>query len=55
MDKALVNEAVVFAADHLAADAADPGEGAFNLPAAAVVTKFAIILRGRSDSSFQRP
>ena len=36
VDKALVDEAIVFVADLQAAEAADPRDGAFDLPAAAV-------------------
>ncbi len=51
VDKALVDEAVVFVSNHEAAKAAEPGDGAFDLPAAAVAPEFPAILRVRSDSA----
>ena len=51
VDKSLVDEAIVFVADHEAAEAAEPGDGAFDLPAAAVAPEFPAILRVRSYSA----
>jgi len=51
MDKALVNEAVMFMAYDQATEAADPGNGAFDFPAAAVAAKLAAILGGGSNAA----
>jgi len=51
VDETLVNEAVVFVSDHQSAEAADPGDGALDFPAAAVAAEFASVLSFWSDSA----
>ena len=51
MDKSLVDKAVVFVTNDESAEAADPGDGAFDLPAAAIATQFSTVLRVRSTAS----
>jgi hypothetical protein len=51
VDKALVDEAVVFMANHQASEAADPGDGAFDLPTAAITAQLATVLRVRPHST----
>jgi len=46
----LKNTAVVLVANHQPAEVLEPGDGAFNLPAAAVTPQLAAILRGRSSA-----
>ena len=47
----MVNEAVVFVPDHQAAEAADPGDRSFNLPATTVAAKLTPILGSWADSA----
>jgi hypothetical protein len=51
VDKSLIDKAVVFVTDDETAEAADPGDRAFNLPAAAVAPQLPAVLRFRSAAS----
>lgn len=51
MDKSLIDKAVVFMANDESAETADPGDGAFDLPAAAIATQFPTVLGVRSTAS----
>ena len=51
MDKSLIDKVVVLVSNDEPTEAADPGDGAFNLPAAAVAPQFTTVLGVRSFAS----